>query len=173
MKPMTTFQKYVAILDIDGNSWSSRFGTLLCYNSVVVKVDPEYVDYFHFKDLVAWKHYVPVKYDLSDLVQQAAFVTDPTNDEVVHTIIANANDWCRRRMVWTAIAEDVLDIWDAYVRLLNQANHPINNTNNNTAGGGGGWMEEWKRATREAHASNLFRMVPITRTINKKLISKG
>ena len=33
------FQKYKAILDIDGNAWSARLGKLLlCYNSVVIKV---------------------------------------------------------------------------------------------------------------------------------------
>jgi hypothetical protein len=157
MRPMTAFQKFVAVLDIDGNSWSSRFGALLCYNSVVVKVDPKYVDYFHFKDLRPWTHYVPVKHDLSDLVEQAAFVTDPANDEAVREIIANANDWCQRRMVWTAIADDVLDIWDAYVRLLGKAD--------------AGWMEEWKRAQTSNNFTALFRMDPITRTIDKELIS--
>jgi hypothetical protein len=157
MHPMAAFQKYVAVLDIDGNSWSSRFGKLLCYNSVVVKVEPEYVDYFHFKDLQPWKHYVPVKSDLSDLVEQAAFVTDPANDEAVREIVTNANDWCQRRMVWTSIAEDVLDIWDAYVRLLRQAD--------------GEWLEEWKRAQTSNNFTALFQMVPITRTIDKELIS--
>jgi hypothetical protein len=32
------FQKYRAVVDIDGNSWSDRFGNLLCLNSVVIKV---------------------------------------------------------------------------------------------------------------------------------------
>jgi hypothetical protein len=32
------FQKYVAVLDIDGNAWSARFAKLLCYSSVVLKV---------------------------------------------------------------------------------------------------------------------------------------
>jgi hypothetical protein len=30
--------KYKAIIDIDGNNWSSRFPKLLCTNSVVIKV---------------------------------------------------------------------------------------------------------------------------------------
>jgi hypothetical protein len=156
--PMTAFQKYVAVLDIDGNSWSSRFGTLLCYNSVVLKVDPEYVDYFHFKDLKPWKHYVPVKHNLSDLVENTAFVTDPANDEAVREIVAHANDWCKRRMVRTAIAEDVLDIWDAYVRLLDQAD--------------AGWMEEWKRAKTTHNFTDLLRMVQITQILDKKPLSQ-
>ncbi|KAL7552426.1 hypothetical protein ACHAWF_015663 [Thalassiosira exigua] len=32
--------KYQAIIDVDGNNWSSRFGMLLCSNSVVIKIDP-------------------------------------------------------------------------------------------------------------------------------------
>ncbi len=32
------FQQYRAIVDMDGNSWSSRFGELLCMNSVILKV---------------------------------------------------------------------------------------------------------------------------------------
>eukprot|EP00814_Leptocylindrus_danicus_P016878 CAMPEP_0116036682 /NCGR_PEP_ID=MMETSP0321-20121206/21402_1 /TAXON_ID=163516 /ORGANISM="Leptocylindrus danicus var. danicus, Strain B650" /LENGTH=353 /DNA_ID=CAMNT_0003514339 /DNA_START=176 /DNA_END=1237 /DNA_ORIENTATION=+ len=36
---MESFQRYMAVIDIDGNAWSSRFPTLLCQNSVVLKVD--------------------------------------------------------------------------------------------------------------------------------------
>ena len=28
----------LAIIDIDGNNWSSRFGMLLCSNSIIIKV---------------------------------------------------------------------------------------------------------------------------------------
>jgi hypothetical protein len=35
---MNDFQRYRAIVDIDGNAWSARFGELLCMNSVVIKV---------------------------------------------------------------------------------------------------------------------------------------
>lgn len=40
------FQLYKAILDIDGNAWSARLGKLMCYSSVVIKVEPEYVGYW-------------------------------------------------------------------------------------------------------------------------------
>ena len=40
------FQLYKAILDIDGNAWSARLGKLLCYDSVVIKVEPEFVGYW-------------------------------------------------------------------------------------------------------------------------------
>ncbi len=40
------FMKYKAILDIDGNAWSARLGKLLCFYSVVIKVEPTYVGYW-------------------------------------------------------------------------------------------------------------------------------
>jgi hypothetical protein len=36
--PFNEQMKYKAIIDIDGNSWSGRFASLLCTNSVVIKV---------------------------------------------------------------------------------------------------------------------------------------
>ena len=36
--PFDDLMKYKAIIDIDGNTWSSRFAKLLCTNSVVIKV---------------------------------------------------------------------------------------------------------------------------------------
>ena len=47
------FQKYKAILDIDGNAWSARLGKLLCFNSVVIKVQPEFVGYWE-KEIKPW-----------------------------------------------------------------------------------------------------------------------
>lgn len=116
--PMWNFQQHRAILDIDGNSWSSRFGLLLCYNSVILKVDPEYVDYFHYKYLRPWEHYIPVASDLSDLGDVGSYVNDPKNEQALRTIVANANDWCRSHMVYDAIATDMLDVWESYLGLL-------------------------------------------------------
>ena len=75
IKPTENFQNYKAVLDVDGNSWSERFARLLCMNSVVVKVEPEFVDYF-FTDVKPWVHYVPVKQDSSDLWEIAQYVMD-------------------------------------------------------------------------------------------------
>jgi hypothetical protein len=152
LKPMEAFQRYIGILDIDGNSWSSRFGALLCYNSVVLKVEPAYVDYFH-PTLQPWKHYVPVQRDLSDLEQQAAFCTDADNQAAVRQIVATANDWCRQHMAWTSIAESVLDIWEAYVKLLYAADD--------------NWTEEWKKARSSSNFTSFFRLTKIHHKLDK------
>lgn len=134
ISPMSNFMNYLAILDMDGASWSSRFGSLLCYNSVVIKVEPEYVDYFHY-DLKPWTHYVPVKDDLSDLHQNAAWVLDPANTEIVQDIIESANQWCAGRFNPDQLANDRVDIWESYVRRLDHANPD--------------WSEQWQSKKTE------------------------
>lgn len=119
IRPMQAFENYMGILDIDGNTWSSRFGTLLCYDAVVLKVDPKYVDLF-MRELVPGKHYIPIRSDLSDLLEKAQFVTDPRNKPMIQSIIANAHEWCQTHNTWSALAEDVLDVLELYVHRLDQ-----------------------------------------------------
>lgn len=120
ISPMNDFQKYIAVLDMDGNSWSSRFGTMLCYNSVAIKVEPAYADYWIY-DLVPWKHYIPIKDDLSDLIENIDFVLDPVNEAIIREIILNANQWCSERFTQIGLISDMLDIWETYVKLLDRA----------------------------------------------------
>lgn len=140
IKPMNEFQRYLAVLDMDGNSWSSRFGTLLCYNSVAVKVEPQYVDYFYY-DLKPWKHYIPVKADLSDLEDNVAFVMDPKNEAVVKDIIASANRWCSERFVVSELASDMLDIWEEYLQRLDHADP--------------NWAQKWMKKKPKLFSSDL------------------
>lgn len=105
---------------MDGNSWSSRFGTLLCYNSVVIKVEPDYFEYF-YADLKPWTHYIPVKHDLSDLHENVQWALDPKNEAVVKDIITSANQWCSHTLISSELAANLLDIWEGYVRLLDRA----------------------------------------------------
>jgi hypothetical protein len=119
--PMENFSNYKAILDTDGNSWSSRFGQLLCTDSVILKVEPHFVDYF-YRNLHPWKHYIPVRYDLSDLINKAEWALDPANQDKVLQIIASANRWCRTHMNRQAVMYDGLDVLNAYVSFLDRGN---------------------------------------------------
>ena len=136
------FQRYTAILDMDGNSWSSRFDHLLCFNSVVLKVEPEYLDYFHF-ELRPWKHYIPIKRDLSDLEEIARFIADPANDAMMLDVVAAANHWCSEHMLLDQLAYDQLHLWEQYVSLLDHGNPR--------------WKDKWeeKRSLLEAPPYNL------------------
>ncbi|KAL9184204.1 hypothetical protein ACHAXT_002290 [Thalassiosira profunda] len=125
VKPSTTksrmaqddFQKYKAILDIDGNAWSARLGKLLCYNSVVIKVEPEYVGYWE-KDIEPWVHYIPVESDFSDLEKTVRYVVDPKNEEQIKRIIKNGQQFCRTKLTLEQYTVDMLWTLMAYAELL-------------------------------------------------------
>lgn len=146
ISPMSAFQQFFAILDMDGNSWSSRFGSLLCYNSVVIKVEPKYFDYF-YSDLKPWTHFVPVKNDLSDFEANVAWTLDQKNEAAVRNIITAANQWCSQRLVPSELATDLLDIFESYVRLLDRKDS--------------NWRREWQQTKDNIFSSselNLFQV---------------
>lgn len=121
ISPMQDFQTYIAILDIDGNSWSSRFGELLCYNSIVVKVEPAYVEYI-YRDLIPWKHYIPMAGNLSDWNEILDFIFEPQNENTIQRIIQNANQWCAHHLTMNSLATDMLDVWESYISYLEKGN---------------------------------------------------
>ena len=82
------------------------------------------------RDLVPGKHYIPIRHDLSDLIQKATFVTNPKNANYVHRIQQQANEYCSKHMTWTKLAEDVLDVFEDYLRYL-ELHDPQ-------------WMKRWK-----------------------------
>lgn len=108
------FQKYRAILDVDGASWSSRFGSLLCSSSVVLKFDPHHVDYFQ-DEIKPFVHYIPAT-NTSDLLDKARFVGDDKNTEFIATIIRNANHWCEQRLLPSEIEKDMTSVLLEYSR---------------------------------------------------------
>lgn len=62
-------------MNIDGTVAAYRFPYLLAGNSVVVKQDSQYYEHF-YSDLKPGVHYIPVKHDLSDLVDQLKWAQD-------------------------------------------------------------------------------------------------
>lgn len=68
--PVLPFQeqinKWKYLLDIEGFAWSGRLKILLRSPRIVFMVDRPYEEWFS-PFIVPWKHYVPVKRDLSDL----------------------------------------------------------------------------------------------------------
>jgi hypothetical protein len=115
--PFDDFQKYLAIADIDGNSWSERFGRLLCLNSVVLKVEPEFTDYF-MPELEPWVHCVPIHLNSTDLYNVTECVM--ANRDQMKKIMENARLWCRKRMVYQELKEHVLSTLSFYVAQLDK-----------------------------------------------------
>ena len=107
--------KYTAILDIDGNNWSSRFPRLLCTNSVVVKIDPDYVEYFYY-ELKPMEHYVPASLD--NLTEVVSYVLDWDNEDDMIEIIDTANAWCKKRLTEEHMAMDMMQQVQLYKAAL-------------------------------------------------------
>lgn len=114
------FQRYKAIIDIDGNGWSGRFLRLLCMNSVVIKLTPKYFDY-NMGQLREWTHYIPADPELnSSLVDAVKFVINEQNEALVKDIIHNAQEWCKRHLNHEQMAEDMQDIFASYIGMLDR-----------------------------------------------------
>lgn len=61
--------KYKYLIDLPCGGYSGRFKVLLFTGRPVFKVDDDYEEFF-YKDLKPFIHYIPVKRDMSDLVEQ-------------------------------------------------------------------------------------------------------
>lgn len=56
------------LIDMEGCGWSGRFKVLMSSPRIVFFVDRPYHEWY-FGEMVPWKHYVPVKRNLSDLIE--------------------------------------------------------------------------------------------------------
>ncbi|KAL7470951.1 hypothetical protein ACHAXS_011239 [Conticribra weissflogii] len=125
---MNDMMKYKAIIDIDGNNWSSRFGMLLCMNSVVIKIEPDFIEYF-YKDLQPMVHYIPAA--LHNLTETAQYVMDEAHEKEIRDIVHNANSWCQKTLIEPKFAEDAMGQLEVYQNALNEM--------------GDGWRQDWAK----------------------------
>ncbi|GFH57056.1 hypothetical protein CTEN210_13532 [Chaetoceros tenuissimus] len=137
--PFEDFQKYKAIIDIDGNGWSGRFQRLLCMNSVVVKFQPSALEYNSAETLIPWIHYIPA--DSKTLEKHVKFVVDEKNKDTVKQIISNAHEWCRNHFTLERMADDLLDILSSYVEELDR--------------GDSNWEQIWKESSIDSTEKSM------------------
>lgn len=88
--PFTEFHRYKYLINIDGNScaWDSMFLKLKS-NSVVFNIDNDNIQWYYDR-LVPWKHYIPIKPDLSDL--HLKFKWALANDDTVRRIAQESSE---------------------------------------------------------------------------------
>ena len=111
---------YSTVIDIDANGSSSRFGPLLCMNSVVIKVNPKFGSYWN-GEVQPWRHYIPVDAELRNIEKQVMHVINERNSKQLQQIVKNANDWCRRKMTWEQHTLDFLWTLLDYAELLDNS----------------------------------------------------
>ncbi len=81
---------YSILIDVEGYGYSGRVKYLLWSRRPLILVDREYKE-FYYKWLVPWKHYIPVKRDMSDLVEKARWCLD--NYDQAKQIAENAYEF--------------------------------------------------------------------------------
>ena len=154
------FQKYVGVLDVDGNAWSSRFVKLLTMNSVVLKVEPESVDYFQSR-LEPWKHFVPIRMDSSNLRQVAEYVLDPKNDKEMQQIVHNAHLWVQENFQYEKLVVDMLDILEFYVQKLDNYASLQGRGNGNRLSSSS-WTDQWDDILRDKNFLTREEIIPFS-----------
>ncbi|MCZ4243490.1 glycosyl transferase family 90 [Pedobacter punctiformis] len=98
--PYTTLPdhcKYKYLIDVEGNSYSARLKFLFYSRRVVFIQDREWKEYFH-DQLVAYKHYIPVKNDLSNLVSQYEMIE--SKPDLYQEIINNAYKFAIEKLTY-------------------------------------------------------------------------
>ncbi|XP_012864931.1 PREDICTED: KDEL motif-containing protein 2 [Dipodomys ordii] len=82
-KPCRSSTYYKYQVNVDGTVAAYRFPYLMLGDSLVLKQDSPYYEHF-YTELQPWKHYVPVKRNLSDLLEKIQWAKD--NDEEAEKI---------------------------------------------------------------------------------------
>lgn len=101
--------QYKYQINIDGSVAAYRFPYLLIGDSVVLKQDSQYYEHF-YNMLEPNKHYIPVRRDLSDLVEKLKWAIK--NDNIAKNISLEGNKWARENLMPT-------DVFCYHVSLLN------------------------------------------------------
>jgi hypothetical protein len=87
--------KFKYVINVDGVSAAWRVTALLSSGALLIKQESPY--YEHFYPLMKpWVHFVPVRFDLQDLVQKVLWARE--HETEVQTIVANAMQLSRTRL---------------------------------------------------------------------------
>ena len=88
-------KKYSFLIDVEGYGYSGRLKYLLWSQRPVLLVDRPYKEYF-FQHLKEWEHYIPVKRNLTDLMEKIKWCF--TNTEKANRIAQNALEFSKKHL---------------------------------------------------------------------------
>lgn len=100
-------KKYSILIDIEGRGYSGRLKHLLWSHRPLLFVDRPYKEYF-FIHLKEWVHYIPVKRDLSDLIEKTEWCLNNYDKALV--IAENAYQFSKTYLTRNACYEKWNDI---------------------------------------------------------------
>ena len=105
-------QKYSVLIDIEGHGYSGRLKYLLWSHRPLLLVDRPHKEFF-FEFLKEWEHYIPVKRDLSDLVEKTKWCLN--NYDNALQIAENAYNFSKLHLT----RESCYDKWNNIVSNIN------------------------------------------------------
>ena len=117
--------KYKYLIDIGGNGYSGRLKLLLFSKRPLILVDRNYIEYFQ-NDLIPYVHYIPVKIDLSDLLEQVNWIKN--NYEKSIEIANNAFIFATNNFTMDKLLNRVKYVYDNMShnnQLLKQVNNQL------------------------------------------------
>lgn len=104
-------KEYRYLIDVGGNGYSGRLKYLMFSNRPLIIVDRYYVEYFH-DDMIPFVHYIPVKTDLSDLIEKEEWMRN--NDSECKKIAQNALDFANKNFTKEKILERVFFVYKKF-----------------------------------------------------------
>lgn len=93
--PMIEQARYKYLVDTRGFSWSSRLQTLLMLGRVVFVADRPFREWY-FDRMIPMEHYVPVKEDMSDLMEKYFFME--RHPELYEKIVRNLAEFVEENL---------------------------------------------------------------------------
>lgn len=105
--------KYQICIDGYSASWARLYWQLAC-NCVTLKQDSQWITWFH-NALVPYKHYIPVKNDMGDLIDKIKWAKE--NDGKVAAIANNANKFFNENLRYEHILLYLFLVLNEYAKL--------------------------------------------------------
>ncbi|KAA8496042.1 KDEL motif-containing protein 1 [Porphyridium purpureum] len=100
---LVEFQAYKVVLSVGANAdWAERVRNLLFLNSALMKHDVKLQEWFYLL-MQPFVHYIPVKEDMSDLIEQQQWAVD--HDRDVEQIAANGVEFAQNVLSEAAMLE--------------------------------------------------------------------
>ncbi|XP_069614059.1 protein O-glucosyltransferase 2 isoform X7 [Ranitomeya imitator] len=112
--PFFDFFKYKYQILLDGTVAAYRMPYLLIGNSVILKQDSIFYEHF-YNELQPWKHYVPFKKDLSDLLEKIKWVKD--HDVEAKKIAETSQEFARNNLMGDHVFCYYFKLFQAYAKL--------------------------------------------------------
>lgn len=96
LESIFSFFQFKYQINVDGTVAAYRMPYLLAGGGLVLKQQSPYYEHF-YSQLVPWEHFVPVKRDLSDLVDRVKWARD--NDDKAQQIAVNARNFANNNLL--------------------------------------------------------------------------